>query len=128
MRALLTWLKFAWHNTLRNRRRSLVTVSIVALGAAGMLLAGGFALYTYESLAEASARDSGHLVLGTPAQFDRDEDVPLQHGLSGVQKLRATLLADPAVRHVLPRVAFTGLISNGDKSTVMLAAGVDPDG
>jgi len=128
MRALLTWWKFAWHNTLRNRRRSLVTVSIVALGAAGMLLAGGFALYTYESLAEASARDSGHLVLGTPAQFDRDEDVPLQHGLSGVQKLRATLLADPAVRHVLPRVAFTGLISNGDKSTVMLAAGVDPDG
>lgn len=128
MRALLTWLKFAWHNTLRNRRRSLVTVSIVALGAAGMLLAGGFALYTYESLAEASARDSGHLVLGTPAQFDRDEDVPLQHGLSGVQQLRATLLADPAVRHVLPRVAFTGLISNGDKSTVMLAAGVDPDG
>lgn len=69
MRALLTWLKFAWHNTLRNRRRSLVTVSIVALGAAGMLLAGGFALYTYESLAEASARDSGHLVLGTPAQL-----------------------------------------------------------
>ena len=68
------------------------------------------------------------LVLGTPARFDRDEDVPLQHGLSGVQKLRATLLADPAVRHVLPRVAFTGLISNGDKSTVMLAAGVDPDG
>ena len=55
-----------------------------------------------------SARDSGHLVLGTPAQFDRDEDVPLQHGLSGVQQLRATLLADPAVRHVLPRVAFTG--------------------
>ena len=46
MRALLTWLKFAWHNTLRNRRRSLVTVSIVALGAAGMLLAGGFALFS----------------------------------------------------------------------------------
>jgi putative ABC transport system permease protein len=31
------------------------------------------------------------------------------------------------VRQVLPRVAFSGLISNGDKSTVMVAAGVDPD-
>jgi putative ABC transport system permease protein len=28
---------------------------------------------------------------------------------------------------VLPRIAFSGLISNGDKSTVMLAAGVEPD-
>jgi len=31
------------------------------------------------------------------------------------------------VRHVLPRVEFSGLISNGDKSTVMVAAGIDPD-
>jgi hypothetical protein len=30
----LTWLKFAIQNTLRNRRRSLVTVSIAALGTA----------------------------------------------------------------------------------------------
>jgi putative ABC transport system permease protein len=28
---------------------------------------------------------------------------------------------------VLPRVAFSGLISNGDKSTVMIATGVEPD-
>jgi putative ABC transport system permease protein len=31
------------------------------------------------------------------------------------------------VRQVLPRVEFSGLISNGDKSTVMVAVGVDPD-
>lgn len=123
----LKWLGFAWQNTLRNRRRSLVTVSIAALGTASILLAGGFALYTYESLAQAAARDTGHLVLGTPAHFTTDEDVPLQHGLSNVAQLRATLLADTAVRQVLPRVEFSGLISNGDKSTVMVAVGVDPD-
>jgi len=127
MKTWLIWLKFAWQNTLRNRRRSLVTAAIAALGSAAILLASGFALYTYESLAEATARDSGHLVLGTPAHFSSDEEIPLQHGLSQVNRLRATLLADERVRHVLPRVAFTGLISNGDKSTVMLAAGIDPD-
>jgi putative ABC transport system permease protein len=31
------------------------------------------------------------------------------------------------VRQVLPRVEFSGLISNGDKSTVMMAWGVEPD-
>ena len=121
------WLKFAIQNTLRNRRRSLVTVSIAALGTAAILLAGGFALSTYQALAQAAARSSGHLILGTPALFTQDEDMPLQHGLDNVAQLRTQLLADPAVRQVLPKIAINGLISNGDKSTIMMATGVEPD-
>jgi putative ABC transport system permease protein len=121
------WLKFALLNTLRNRRRSAVTVSIAALGTAGILLAGGFALFTYEALAEAAARDSGHLVLGQSDYFLKDEETPMQHGLDKVADLRTELLADPAVRAVLPRVEFSGLVSNGDKSIVMIGLGVEPD-
>ncbi len=123
----LTWLKFAWQNTLRNRRRSAVTIVIAALGTAGILLGGGFALMTYQALAEMSARSTGHLIVARPAQFDKDEDTPLQHGLDDAAALTAALLADDAVRQVLPRVEFSGLISNGDKSTVMMATGIDPD-
>lgn len=121
------WLQFAWRNTLRNRRRSGVTVIIAALGTAAILLAGGFAIFTYEGLAQSSARTTGHLILARPEQFSTDEDVPLQHGLENVAQLRTQLLADEHVRQVLPRVEFSGLISNGDKSTVMMAAGIDPD-
>ena len=121
------WLKFAWLNTLRNRRRSAVTVGIAALGTAAILLAGGFALFTYQALAQASARTTGHLIVARPAQFEREEDTPLQNGLDDVAAIRDKLLADRDVRHVLPRVEFSGLISNGDKSTVMMAAGIDPD-
>ncbi len=123
----MMWLKFAWQNTLRNRRRSLVTVSIAALGTAAILVAGGFALSTYKGLSEMASRSTGHLILGKPAQFDKDEDTPLQHGLDDASGLRAALLADRDVRQVLPRVEFSGLISNGDKSTVMMATGIDPD-
>jgi putative ABC transport system permease protein len=121
------WLNFAWRNLLRNRRRSAVTVTIAALGTAAILLAGGFALFTYQALAQASARTTGHLIIAQPAQFSQDEDTPLQHGLDDADALRARLRADPAVRQVLPRVSFTGLISNGDKSTVMMAEGIAPD-
>jgi putative ABC transport system permease protein len=123
----MRWLKFALQNTLRNRRRSLVTVAIAALGTAAILLAGGFALFTYQALAQSAARSTGHLIVGLPAQFTKDEDTPLQHGLDNHAALGAALLADPEVRQVLPRVAFSGLISNGDKSTVMIATGVEPD-
>ena len=37
----LPWLHFAAANTLRNHRRSAVTVGIAALGTAAILLAGG---------------------------------------------------------------------------------------
>jgi len=121
------WLQFAWRNVLRNRRRSAVTITIAALGTAAILLAGGFALSTYQGLAQAAARNTGHLIIGTAAQFTRDEDTPLQHGLDNADTLARQLLADPAVRQVLPRLEFSGLISNGDKSTVMMAAGVDAD-
>ena len=121
------WLKFAALNTLRNRRRSAVTVTIAALGTAAILLAGGFALSTYQALAQAAARTTGHLVIGQQAQFSSDEDTPLQHGLDDAAALQARLLADDAVRQVLPRVQFSGLISNGDKSVVMVATGIEPD-
>lgn len=124
---LLAWARFAWLNTRRNRRRSLVTAAIAALGTAAILLAGGFALSTYQGLAEASARTTGHLVLAHAAQFDGFEDTPLQHGLTDADALRRRLLADPAVRQVLPRVEFGGLISNGDKSVIMMGVGIEPD-
>lgn len=123
----LLWLKFAVQNTLRNRRRSLVTASIAALGTAGILLAGGFALSTYQGLSEMAARSTGHLIIAKSAQFEKDEDMPLQSGMDNTAELLARLLADPDVRQVLPRVQFSGLISNGEKSTVMMATGIDPD-
>ena len=123
----MKWLTFACQNTLRNRRRSLVTVAVAALGTAAILLASGFALSTYQALEQAAARSTGHLIVGLPEQFTKDEDTPLQYGLDNATELAAKLQADPDVRHVLPRIAFSGLVSNGDKSTVMLATGVDPD-
>ncbi|MGY4831224.1 FtsX-like permease family protein [Sphaerotilaceae bacterium SBD11-9] len=121
------WLKFAVLNALRNRRRSAVTVAVAALGTAAILLAGGFAIFTYDALAQASARNTGHLIVGRPDQFTKDEATPLEHGLDDADTLKAKLLADPDVRAVLPKVEFSGLISNGDKSTVMMAVGVSPD-
>ncbi|MCX7173217.1 MAG: FtsX-like permease family protein [Proteobacteria bacterium] len=124
----MKWLKFAIANVLRNRRRSLVTIVIAAVGTAGVLVGGGFALFTYESLAEMAARDSGHLILAHHDYFSRDEDTPMQHGLENYTAIREKLEQDERVRMTLPRVQFSGLISNGDKSAIFIGAGIDPDG
>lgn len=125
MRIDFKWLALACRNTMRNRRRSLVTLAIAAIGTAAALLGGGFALYTYESLAQASARDTGHLVLAAPGQFDGIDNMPLEHGLAGRTALTRELLVHPQVTRVLPRLQFSGLVSNGDKSEIFLGTGVD---
>ncbi|MBS1190153.1 MAG: hypothetical protein H6R10_1945 [Rhodocyclaceae bacterium] len=121
----MTPLRFAWQNVLRNRRRSLMTILLTALGCASALIAGGFALYTYESLEEGAARESGHLLVAHPDYFSRDEETPLQYGLTDSGALVHSLQARDEVKRILPRLNFSGLISNGDKSVIFLGQGVD---
>jgi putative ABC transport system permease protein len=100
-----------------------VTVSIAALGTAASCWPAALRFTPTSRWRRARRAATGHLIVGLPAQFSKDEDTPLQHtGMDQHAELKA-LLADPDVRQVLPRVAFSGLISNGDKSTIMLATG-----
>ena len=124
----MKWLLFAGKNILRNRRRSLVTIMIAAVGSAGIIISGGFALYTYESLKEMAARENGHLSVAQRNYFTSDEDSPMQYGLDNSAELKKRLELQPEVRMALPRVQFSGLLSNGDKSSVFVGAGVDPAG
>ncbi|NCO45309.1 MAG: ABC transporter permease, partial [Vibrio sp.] len=64
-------------NLLRNRRRSLLSVLIIAIAVFALTSAGGFGLYTYQALRESSARDTGHLTLSQPGFFEQDEESPL---------------------------------------------------
>jgi putative ABC transport system permease protein len=123
----MRWLKFALLNVLRNRRRGVVTILIIAVGCTGILVSGGFALYTYDSLREMSARESGHLILAHSGYFDQQEESPMALGLSDYRVIRESLSEYSAIRAVLPRVEFTGLISNGEKSSVFVGNGVEVD-
>ncbi len=121
----MKWLLFAFRNLFRNRRRTLITLIITATGIASILNSSGFALYTYSILQEMSARDSGHLLLADPRYFEQDEEQVLALGLADYAPLQAALEQDPRVQAALPRVAFSGLISNGDKSVIFSGSGVD---
>ncbi|NOY83631.1 MAG: ABC transporter permease, partial [Nitrospirae bacterium] len=122
----MKWFKYALLNLLRNRRRVFATVLIVAVGTAGILIAGGFALYTYDSLREMAARENGHLILAHAGAFDQEEERPMALGLSTYEELKKILVKYDPVRAVLPKIEFTGLISNGDQSSIFVGNGIDP--
>jgi putative ABC transport system permease protein len=115
--------KLAWKNILRNRRRSTLTILIAAMGATSILVAGGFALSTYGMLADYAARENGHITIADKDFFTRDEEFPLQFGIGKTDDIFRKLEADPRIRHVLPRVSFSGLVSNDDKSVIFMGIG-----
>jgi len=118
-------MRIAWLNLLRNSRRSLLSMLIISIAVFALTSAGGFGLYTYDSLQESTARETGHLTLSQPGYFEKEEDTPLGNGLVDSAKLVPQILKLDQVRGVQPRVYFTGLISNGSKSTIFMGTGVN---
>lgn len=115
----------ALRNLWRHRRRTLFTGLVCSAAMTATLLGAGFALFTYQSLAEKAARDYGHLTLSHPAYFNDSEATPLAHGIDENRPLQQQLLGRDDVKAVLPRLQFSGLITNGDKSEIFLGSGVD---
>lgn len=112
-------------NLQRNRRRSVLSISIIAIAVLALTSAGGFGLYTYDSLRESTARDVGHLTISQLGYFEQEEETPLANGLEGSDQIRQALLANPKIRGIQPRIELTGLVSNGAKSTIFTGLGVD---
>ncbi|PCI51133.1 MAG: hypothetical protein COB51_02495 [Moraxellaceae bacterium] len=127
MKWLQLAISLAIRNVLRNRRRSFVTILIATVGTAGTLISGGFGLYTYDSLREMSAREIGHLTLAHADYFTQQEETTLALGLSNYHAMQQQLMTNPDIRAALPRVQYSGLISNDDKSTIFMATGIDPE-
>lgn len=124
----MKWLLFAFKNVLRNRRRSLITITITAIGSSAILIGGGFALFTYDGLKEGATQESGHLVIAHNDYFSGEEEYAMQYGLSDWPDLKQRMEQEEHVKWVIPRIQLSGLISNGEKTAVFIAEGVDPEG
>ena len=113
----------AFRSVLRQRRRSLLTVAVLATGFLALALAGGFAQQTFQGLAEGAIRGGlGHVQILNPAALSGDEAQSLEHGLPEGEALAERLRRDPAVAEALPRIAFMGLLTEGARSVAFLGA------
>src|ERR1039457_4292854 len=117
------FLLLAFRNVFRNRRRTLMTLLVVAGGVAGLLLVGGFFSFMFYGLRETTIRNGlGHLQLYNADYFRRDETHALGNGLDDYRGIAAIAGKNPHVRGVTPRIEFYGMVSNGQKSSVFMGS------
>lgn len=114
----MKWLALSWRNVWRNSRRSLLAVSVMAVGALALLTAIGFILASFQGLRESTIRGGlGHVQIGSGTGNVAPEDlVALEQAADG----------HPEVRFTLRRLVFEGLVSTGAVTVAALGSGVEP--
>lgn len=122
--------KLAFRGLARNRRRSLMTLLAIALGFSAIALFAGYTHNIYDGLSRQSIHGEmlGHLTLSKPGMDTEGKLYPERYLLSSAEvgKISALLRNEPHVTLVAPRLALSGIISNGRASTIFIAEGIEP--
>ena len=122
----LSWIAFK--NIFRNKRRTLITFSVLIFGSTALIVAGGFIRYMFDGLANMTIRGGlGHLQLVHPDQMHKEEGKPLQYGLENAERIAGIVSGIDGVLGATARIDFMGLLSNGDKSVIFLGTGLEPE-
>jgi putative ABC transport system permease protein len=122
--------KLALRGLLRNRRRSMVTLLAIALGFSAIVLFAGYTHNVYDGLARQSIHGEmlGHLTLSKRGMRKEGKLDPERYMLTAaeVEAITKLLKDEKHVELVSPRLAMSGLISNGRASTIFIAEGIEP--
>ena len=122
---LTTLSSMAVRNLLRHIRRSMITISMIAVGVAGLMFHRAFAEGSYaQAIANFTDTVTGHLQVsqnGFLNSFDAELFMDDPESLS--DKLRQV----SGVKSLTPRVISQVLVSSATKSQGVLALGLDPD-
>jgi putative ABC transport system permease protein len=125
------YLKIAFRNIIKNRRRSFVTMLAIAVGFAAVSLFNGYAHNTYLGLRNSavSGEGLGHLAIYKRGWLANGNVDPDRYMLTSkeIAKIINIVEADDDVILATPKLHLSGLITNGRISTIFLAEGVVPE-
>jgi putative ABC transport system permease protein len=109
-------LSLALRNLLRHRRRSLATLLAMAIGAAAILLFGGYSSNIKHTMQTVYVRNGGHLQIQHRDFYLYGSGNPSAYGIADYEKVLAAVLADEVLRGLIavatPALQFGGIAGN----------------
>jgi len=127
---MIKWIKIAFRNILKNKRRSFVTLLAIALGFAAVNLFRGYTHNTYNGLRNSAIRGHGlgHLAVYKNGWLEHGKTAPDKYMLTKkeIETIVSIVEAEKEVVLATPELHVTGLVTNGRVSTIFVAKGVIP--
>jgi len=120
-------LLFALRNVFRQKLRSGVTMIAIAIGVAGLILAGGFVQDIFVQLGEAIIHaQTGHLQITKSGYRENKVRAPEAYLINQPDRLSAALRSQPGIEKVFARLSFTGVLNNGKRDLGIIGEGIEP--
>lgn len=125
------YFKIAVRNIINNTRRSLITIYAIAMGYMALSLFAGYIESTKEGLTGQAivGERLGHLTLVKKGYYEEGKLNPQQYAFDAeqLQQLREITEKNTHIELFSPRLDISGLVSNGDVSTIYFAEAIDPN-
>jgi putative ABC transport system permease protein len=114
-------LKIAFRNIFRNTRRSLTTLSTVAIGATAVLVFGAYITYIQYGVQTGAVQRTGHLQVFRNGYFNYGTASPADWSIDRYQDVYRLIREDPALKQltrvVTPIQSLAGIAGNFDNNT-----------
>jgi putative ABC transport system permease protein len=122
-------LRIAWRNVLRQKGRTLTTLSALILGLAGLVVFQGFLGEQMRNFRDGTILGGiGHIeVAGGEGYFTDGQFDPYGYVIWDAAELSARLAKEPGVAAVFPSTGFTAVAGKGGVSATLLVTGYPPD-
>lgn len=118
----------ALRNIVRQRARSAATLVAIAVGVAGMILAGGFVEDMFIKLGEAIIHaQTGHLQVTRQGYREGKTKAPEKYLIDQPDGLKVSLGGTPGVERVFARLNFTGVLNNGKRDLGIIGEGIEAE-
>jgi len=121
------YIKIAWRNIFRNKRRTVLVVIMIMFAVSLSLLFEGFLEDMRQGWLKAVIHgETGHIQIMRKGYLESSILSPLDCLISSPKEIEGLLKKDKDVVGVTKRISFGGLIAVADKTTIFNGIGVDP--
>lgn len=112
----------AWRNLLRQKRRTLITLSALIVGLCGVVIFQGYVTSLMRSFRDGTIRAGiGHLQIArSSGYFEDGEFNPYAYAMRDAEQLVSILARQPGVLAAFPSTGFTSIAGKGEKSVTLL--------
>lgn len=119
---------FALRNVFRQKARSAATLIAIAVGVAGLILAGGFVSDIFFQLGEAIIQaQTGHIQITRQGYRENRTRAPEHYLIDDSATMKSVASHTVGVERTFTRLNFSGVINNGKRDLGILGEGIEAD-
>ena len=119
------YLKLAWRNIWRNKRRTLITIASIFFAMFFALIMRAIQLGSYGHWADSIVESfTGYIQVHKAGYWD---DRTIDNSLTADPSVKEQIMAMENVSAVIPRLESFALASSGEKTKGVLVVGIDPE-